>query len=56
MKNNKKILLISNFENTNLYHKIFYDRFKNKNLYWYVVNEKNINFFKSFMMMKISLI
>lgn len=47
MKNNKKILLISNFENTKFYHKVFEKMFDN-NLYWYVVNKKNHEFLKKF--------
>lgn len=48
MKNKKNILLISNFEKTYWYHKIFYNYFDNKNIYWYVVNKKNFNFLKKF--------
>ncbi len=48
MKNNNKILLISNFENTQLYHKIFYKNFNNENLYWFVVNNKNFKFLKKY--------
>ena len=43
----KKILLISNFENTQLYHKIFSD-FENLDIYWYVVNRKNYLFLKKY--------
>ena len=48
MKNKKNILLVSNFEKTYWYHKIFYNNFDNKNIYWYVVNKKNFNFLKKF--------
>ena len=48
MKNNKKILLISNFENTYLYHKLFFKSFESKNIYWYVVNNKNYKFLRKF--------
>lgn len=47
MKNNKKILLISNFENTEIYHTIFDKSFGN-NIYWYVVNKKKYEFLKKF--------
>ncbi len=47
MTNNKKILLISNFENTEIYHKIFDKNFDN-NIYWYVVNKKKYEFLKKF--------
>ena len=47
----KKILLISNFENTQLYHKIFSD-FENLDIYWYVVNRKIIYFLKNIMIKK----
>tara|TARA_B100000989_G_scaffold277910_1_gene239230 strand:+ start:13098 stop:14429 length:1332 start_codon:yes stop_codon:yes gene_type:complete len=48
MENKKNILLISNFEKTYWYHKIFYNNFDNENIYWYVVNKKNFNFLKKF--------
>ena len=46
MLNKKKILLISNFENTQFYHKLFYNFKKNLEIYWYVVNESNYQFLK----------
>ena len=48
MKDNKNILLISNFEKTYWYHKVFYKFFDNKNIYWYVVNQKNFKFLKKY--------
>ena len=48
MKDKKKLLLISNFENTKFYHKLFYS-FKNDfDIFWYVVNKSNYKFLKSF--------
>ena len=42
MENNKNILLISNFEKTYYYHKIF-DKFcDSKKYFWYVVNKKKL--------------
>ncbi len=48
MENKKNILLISNFEKTYYYHKIFYKFCASKNIFWYVVNKKNYEFLKKF--------
>lgn len=48
MNDKKKILLLSNFENTKLYHKLFYI-FKNDfDIFWFVVNKSNYQFLKKF--------
>jgi hypothetical protein len=43
-----KILIISNFENTFFYHKVFYNYFEKKNIFWCVVNKKNYSFLKNY--------
>jgi hypothetical protein len=44
----KRILIISNFENTFFYHKVFYNYFEKKNIFWCVVNKKNYSFLKNY--------
>lgn len=48
MKNKKKIFLLSNFENTKLYHKLFYSFINELDIYWYVVNKSNYLFLKKY--------
>jgi hypothetical protein len=45
---NKKILIISNFENTLFYHRLFNNYFDKKNIFWCVVNNKNYLFLRDF--------